>query len=66
MPKEIPQPCTSHEMAIVYAREEGHLYTKSLAFFEKWDNPDAIDPMSIMPNVRRRPVQGCPQCVIPV
>lgn len=58
MPKEIPQPCTSHEMAIVYAREEGHLYTKSLIFSEKWDNPDAIDPMSIMPNVRRRPFKN--------
>ena len=58
VPKEIPQSCTSHEMAIVYAREEGHLYTKSLTFSEKWDNPDAIGPRSILPNVRRRPFRN--------
>lgn len=58
MPKEIPQSCTSNEMTIVYVREEGHLYTKSLTFSEMWDNPDAVDPRFILPNVRRRPFRN--------
>ena len=58
MQKEIPQSCTSHEMAIVYAKEEGHLYTKSLIFSEKWDNPNAVNPHYILTNARRRPFRN--------